>query len=1047
MEAVSAKKGASELSHAWRSKEDLREELERRLRDGACGEVRFDRGERALYATDASNYRQIPLGVVLPRHIGDVTQALRVASELKVPILARGGGTSLAGQCCNEALVLDLSKHMRRIQDIDPLTRTAYVEPGTILDDLRRESVAKYGLTYGPDPATHTHCTFGGMIGNNSCGVRSVLASREGTGPRTSDNIVELDVLTYRGLRLRVGPTSDTELRRIIAGGGERGRIYSELKQLRDRYASHIRQRFPDIPRRVSGYNLDELLPEKGFNVARALVGTEGTCVTILGARIRLIPAPPKSAVLLLGFPDVFVAADQVMKILPFGPAGLEGFDETLTQNVRKKALHAENLELLPKGKGFLLVETTGEDEEMARAAAQAIATQLIATGGALDYRIYSECQETEKVWDIRESGLGATARVPGDPDTWPGWEDSAVAPERLGDYLREFRKVLMKYEYNTASLYGHFGDGCIHTRIPFDLKSKAGIDTYRAFAQEMAHLCVRFGGSLSGEHGDGQSRAELLEIIYGQELVDAFGQFRSIWDPDGKMNPGKVVGAYRISENLRLGGDYHPVRIDTHFKFPEDQGDFARATTRCVGVGKCRRMNGGTMCPSYMVTSEEKHSTRGRAHLLFEMLQGDSIEDGWQSEAVKEALDLCLSCKGCKSDCPVNVDLATYKAEFLSHYYEHKSRPVSAFSMGLIHFWSQVAARMPGIANYFTQTPVIRDLAKKVAGIARERDLPAYAPETFQHWFKNRNPVNPNGPPVLLWPDTFNNHFHTETAKAAVTVLEGAGFHVQVPQAFLCCGRPLYEYGMLDLAKKQLRQILECLQKDIRAGVPMVGLEPSCTAVFRDELKNLFPNDEDAIRLSRQTMTLAEFLEAKASEMTLPKMSGQVMIHGHCHHKSIIGMDADQRVLRRMGLDVDLLDSGCCGMAGAFGFEREKYDVSIRAGERVLLPKVRGAARDTIILTDGFSCKTQIEQGSNRRALHLATVIAMGMEDQDSPNRRLSEPEHRYPQPIARPVKIPAYIAAAAVVGVALPWISRRLRKVSYERSDLQDASPSIDR
>jgi FAD/FMN-containing dehydrogenase/Fe-S oxidoreductase len=945
--------------------------LARELQVRVRGEVRFDAGSQALYATDASNYRQVPIGVVVPKEVNDVIETIELCRRYTVPVLLRGGGTSLAGQCCNAAVVIDMSKYMNKVVELDPQRRLARVQPGTILDELRA-AAERYHLTFGPDPATHNRCTLGGMIGNDSCGVHSVLAGK------TVDNVEELTVLTYDGLHLRVGRTSDEELARIIAEGGRRGEIYAKLKDLRDRYANLIRQRFPHIPRRVSGYNLDQLLPENGFNVARALVGTEGTCVTVLEATVRLIDSPPWRSLLVLGYPDVYTACDYVPQIMAHGPIGLEGFDDHLVNAMKAKGMRLADIALLPEGGGWLLVEFGGQTEREASDRAHTVMEALRRESSPPTMRLFTDREETHRVWQVRESALGANAIVPGKGFFWPGWEDSAVPPEREGDYLRDLRKLMDQYSYE-GSFYGHFGQGCIHTRINFDFTTAEGVNAFKSFIHDAAALVVSYGGSLSGEHGDGQARAELLPLMFGDELVRAFEEFKAIWDPNGKMNPGKIVKTYRIDQNLRLGTNYAPPQLKTHFAFPDDHGSFAAATLRCVGVGRCRRLEGGTMCPSYMVTREEMHSTRGRARLLFEMLQGDPLRNSWQSESVREALDLCLACKGCKSDCPVNVDIATYKSEFLSHYYAGRLRPVAAYSMGLIYWWARIAAHMPGVANFFTQTPPLSDVAKALAGIAPERQMPVFASQPFKQWFQQRGPRNQDKPRVLLWTDTFNNYFHPETAIAAVEVLETAGYQVEVLEQSLCCGRPLYDWGMLTLARHLLRQILNALRFHIRIGVPIVGLEPSCISVFRDELINLFPHDEDAKRLSRQSFIFSEFLERVNYQP--PPLHRTAIVHGHCHHKSVLGMDAEAALLCKLGLDFEILDSGCCGMAGAFGFERgEKYMVSIKCGERVLLPAVRNAAKDTLIITDGFSCREQIAQTTDRHALHLAQVIQMAM-------------------------------------------------------------------
>jgi len=1007
--------------------------LEAGLRAAITGEVRFEDGDRALWATDASNYRQVPLGVVLPRDIEDVVRTVEIARRHRAPVLPRGGGTSLAGQCCNTAVVLDFSKYVNRLLAIDPVQRRARVEPGIVLDELR-DAARPHGLTFGPDPATHNRCVIGGMIGNDSCGTHSVMAEFFGPGPSTADQVEELEVLTYDGMRLRVGATPDAELDQIIASGGRRGEIYGRLRELRDRYADLIRARFPKIQRRVSGYNLPALLPENGFNVARALVGSEGTCVTVLEATLTLIPEPRSRVILVLGYPSVYMAGDHVPRIREFRPLALEGIDDHLVSYMRRKGLHTKELGLLPGGNGWLLVEFGGETTEAAEENARHAMTALAREPEAPTMSLHTDPDAQHHLWIVRESGLGATAFIPGEPDTWEGWEDSAVPVEHVGAYLRDLRALLDRYGYRCA-LYGHFGQGCIHTRIDFDLTSSDGIERYRAFTEEAAEIVVnRYGGSISGEHGDGQARADLLPIMFGAELVEAFREFRAIWDPNGMMNPGKIVDPYPRTSNLRLGTDYRPARPETHFRFPRDGGDFAHAALRCVGVGECRRHGGGTMCPSYMVLREEKHTTRGRAHLFFEMLRGETIRDGWQSEAVKESLDLCLACKGCKGECPVNVDIATYKAEFLSHYYEERPRPRTAFAFGLVSRWARLASMVPGLANFVTQTPGLRGVAKAAAGIAPQRRIPRFARRTFSSWFRERQPRNIHGQRVILWPDTFNNHFFPETLAAATEVLESAGFHVLVPEPFLCCGRPLYDFGLLDRAKQYLRQILAALNPEIEAGTPVVGLEPSCVSVFRDELVNLFPDDDAAIRLSRQTYTLAEALTAVAGGYEPPRLSRRAVVHGHCHQKSVLGFDADQEVLRGAGLDFRILDSGCCGVAGAFGFEKgEKYDVSIAAGERVLLPAIREVDDATVIIADGFSCREQVSHGTGRRALHLAEVLRLALRQGEVDPRLRPEVQHARlgPRELTAPTSaVPAlsFLVGGILAGGAAAWyLSRR--------------------
>ncbi len=848
-----------------------------------------------------------------------------------------------------------------------------------------RKRLRQYNLIFGPDPATHNHCAIGGMLGNNSCGVHSVMAEFYGGGARTSDNVRELEVLLYDGTILRVGKTDDSELAQIIRSGGRRGEIYQRLSDLRQKYGDLVRQRFPKIPRRVSGYNLDELLPEKNFNVGRALVGTESTCVLILEATLEVISDPPVRSLLVLGYPDVYHAGDHVPEIRKYKPVGLEGIDDVLIKAMKRKHIHPRDLKILPEGNGWLLIEFGGKTTEEADAPARELMAELKKQKNAPSMKLVDDPLHEKVVWEIRDSGLGASARVPDEPDTWEGWEDSAVSPNDIGKYLRDFRALLNKYGY-LCTLYGHFGQGLIHTRIDFGLKNHAGIEKYLAFTNDAADLVARYGGSLSGEHGDGQSRGELLPKMFGEELVHAFAEFKQIWDPDWKMNPGKVVLPYHRDQNLRYGEKYDPPQPPTYFQYPKDKGSFSYALERCVGVGKCRRHEGGTMCPSYMVTREEMHSTRGRARLLWEMLNGAEL-NGWRDEHVHEALDLCLACKGCKTDCPVNVDMATYKAEFLSHYYHGRFRPVHNYAFGLIHVWARLARISPSLVNFVNRAPLISNLVKSVIGIARQREMPGFAGETFKAWFRRektpnaqRSTPNAQRKRVILWPDTFNNFFHPETAKAAVEVLEAAGFQVVVPNVDLCCGRPLYDYGMLDTAKRWLRLILRELRDEIEAGTPVVGLEPSCTAVFRDELIELFPQDQDARRLCKQTFTLAEFLHAQHYE--LPKLQRTAVVHGHCHEKAVLNFECEKKLLKKMGLDLKCPDTGCCGMAGAFGFEKEHLDVSLACGERVLLPAVRDASRDTLIIADGFSCREQVRQMSERVPLHFAQVLKMAIDE-----------------------------------------------------------------
>ncbi len=955
-------------------------ELEKQLRQKIRGEVRFDAASKALYSTDASNYRNIPIGLVIPLDEADVISTVEICRSFNAPLLSRGAGTSLAGQGCNAAVILDFSKYMNGMSAVDPVSRTVHVQPGIVLDRVR-EAAEKFALTFAPDPATHSRCTIGGMIGNNSCGVHALM------GGKTVDNIAELDLLLYDGTRMTVGPTTEAELTAHIASGGRTGEIYAELKRIRDVYADQVRVRFPRIPRRVSGFNLDELLPENNFNLARALVGSEGTCAVILGATLQLVQSPQFRTLMGIGFDDIFIAADHVTQILEYHPIGLEGMDGLLLDAMRRKQKSVEDLALLPPGRGFLIVEFGGATQAEANAKARVLAAALTKLPAAPTARIYS-ATEAPKVWHIRESGLGATAFVPSSNGVsttgWEGWEDAAVDPTQLGSYLRQIYALMEQYGYHSP-MYGHFGQGCVHMRLNFDLETGPGILKFREFIDRAADIALAHGGSLSGEHGDGQARGALLPKMFGPELMEAFRSFKRIFDPGNKMNPGKLIDAHQPHEDLRLGADYKPWQPQTHFAFAENNGSFASATLRCVGVGACRKQDAGTMCPSFMATGEELHSTRGRAHLLWELMQGEILPDQWRNKQVKESLDLCLACKACKSECPVSVDMATYKSEFLSHHYEGQSRPLAHYAFGRIDVFARLVALAPLTVNAINHTPIISRIIKSLLHIHPDRTFPRFAKPFTPDRRLARDPRRyrdrRTSPPddaldVFLWSDTFNNYFHPDTMRAAHKVLTEAGFRVTVPNRHLCCGRPLYDFGMLDTAKRYLIKVLDALTPQLESGTPIVVLEPSCASVFRDELPNLFPNNPRAAKLRDQTLLLSEFLVKHAPNYKPPQIDEKIIVHGHCHHRATMGMHDELKILRATGADVQLLDSGCCGMAGPFGFEKEKFDLSQKLAERVLLPAVRNASK-SIIISDGFSCCEQVTQNDQPRPLHLAELLA----------------------------------------------------------------------
>ncbi|MFH8474698.1 FAD-binding and (Fe-S)-binding domain-containing protein [Streptomyces sp. NPDC018000] len=934
-----------------------RSALAQALSTAVRGEVDFGPTARALTTMDASNYRRVPLGVVTPRDADDVAAALAVCRAHAVPVVPRGGGTSIAGQATGTGVVLDLTRHMRKIVQLDAESRTAVVQPGVILDDLRA-AAAPHGLTFGPDPATHSRCTLGGMIGNNSCGAHSVAW---GT---TADNVQALTVARYGGDTVRTVRAGEAE--HPFGLSGLSGLI--GLSELIGENLALLRTGFPELPRRISGYALDALLPERGTDLARAFCGSEGTLGVVTEATVRLVEAPAARALAVLAYADESAAAEAAPGLLPHHPLTVEGMAADL---VREQAG-------LPRGGAWLFVETGGATPAEARAHAERILRAADARAGT----VVTDPAGQRALWRIREDAAGTATRMPDGTEAWPGWEDCAVPPARLGPYLRDFRALLADHGLR-GTPYGHFGDGCIHVRIDFDLLDPEGVARFRRFSEELADLVVAHGGSLSGEHGDGQARAELLPRMYGDELVALFSRFKNIWDPYGGMNPGILTHPDRLDENLRF--DSLPKRpVDVTFGYPHDGGDFTAAVRRCVGVAKCRTAQppgAGVMCPSFRATGEEAHSTRGRARLLHEMLAGEVITDGWRSTEVRDALDLCLSCKGCRSDCPVGVDMATYKAEFLHHHYRGRLRPAAHYTMGRLPAWLRAAAPFAGAVNALARLGPPASLAKRLAGIDPERTLPVLARETFTRWVRwNRakGTVNLSGDQVVtLWPDTFTTYLSPEVAKAAVRVLEAAGRTVVHPGRGVCCGLTYVSTGQLDKARKVMRRTLD--RMGARLGDPLVVLEPSCAATLRTDLPELLPDDPRAAGLAGSVRTLAQYLEEYAPDWQPPRLDRPVTGQTHCHQHAVLGDAADRRMRERTGLTGEL-SGGCCGLAGNFGFERGHWEVSVACAEEQLLPSVRAAEPGTEFLADGFSCRTQLEQLGGVRARHLAEVLAEGL-------------------------------------------------------------------
>ena len=938
-----------------------RTEVADALRRAGVHGVETGSRRRAEYSSDASNYRVVPSVVVFPRHADEIVATLSVCRELGVPLTPRGGGTSIAGNALSTGVVLDTSRHLNRVISVDSESRAAVVEPGAVLDDITAAG-APFGLRFGPDPSTHARATIGGSIGNNACGARAL-----GYG-RTADNVIDLDVVTGSGVRF----TARRYGRDGMPGAGPEAGLLSALGAVVSERLAMVRTEFGRFTRQVSGYSLEHLLPENGTDVARFLAGTEGTLALTLRATVRLVEAPRATALAVLGYADMAEAASAVPEILPYSPVALEGLDSRLVDVVRSRR-GAAAVPDLPRGGGWLFIETAGAT----LAEAEDAAVKLAGGAGCTDSAVVSGA-DAAALWRIREDGAGLSGRTPAGAPAWPGWEDSAVPPDRLPGYLRELQALMAGHGLDGV-MYGHFGDGCVHVRIDFPLRSRPRV--LREFTEEAARLAAAHGGSASGEHGDGRARGELLRYMYSAAALAAFGAVKHAFDPGDVLNPGVIVSPAALDADLRVPAAA-TMRRRLGLAYAHDGGDFSTAVHRCVGVGKCRADTtaaGGVMCPSFLATRDEKDSTRGRARVLQELANG-SLVTGWQAGEISEALDLCLSCKGCSADCPAGVDMAAYKAEALYQRYRRRPRPASHYSLGWLPRWARLAARFPGAANAAFRAGPAAAAAKRLGGIDERRPLPAFAPRSFRRWFPGHQRAA--GRPVLLWVDTFTNAFTPAAGQAAVRVLEAAGYSVRITRRPVCCGLTWISTGQLDGARRQLRRTLRELGPALDEGIPVVGLEPSCTAVLRGDITELLPADPRARRLPGAVKTLAELLRATEG-WSPPDLSGVTGVaQPHCHQRAVLGWDADAALLAQAGARVKAV-GGCCGLAGNFGVERGHYDVSVTVAETALLPAVRAArAADpaAAVLADGFSCRTQLDQLAGVPGRHLAEVLAAAM-------------------------------------------------------------------
>ncbi|MBO0889370.1 MAG: FAD-binding protein [Acidothermales bacterium] len=930
--------------------DSFRELLEKELPHAA----RTDTTTRGAYAGDGSLYRLVPAAVLLPRSIEDVVRALVLARDHAVPVISRGGGTSIAGNSLGAGLLVDFSRHLNRVGMVDPDAAGVVVEPGAICDAVTAAG-RPYGLAFPPDPSTHGRCTVGGMIGNNSCGAHSAAW---GT---TADHVRELEVLLADGrvVRLRPGGTGDATLDR-------------DLTAVADLHLATLRTELGRFRRQVSGYGLHRLLPEHGFDAARAFVGSEGTCGIVLSATLGLVPTPRATALLVLGFPDVLDAAEVASSLPALGALTAEGLDAELVESVRGRPGKEHVGDELPAGRGWLMCEVGGDTAADARA----LAAEIAAAVPQATHVVTDDPATVRALWRVREDGSGIATHAPDGTEAWPGWEDAAVPPERFASYLTDFRALLRKHG-RRGVLYGHFGEGCAHVRIDWPLHTPEGVRGYRAFVEDAADLVASHGGTVSGEHGDGRARSELLPRMYSPAAMAAFRQFKEAFDPDGALNPGVLVDPAPLDSDLRFGPPRRPGAFLPFQALHADEGSLTGAVRRCIGVGKCRVPQGGAMCPSYQATRDEVHSTRGRARLLAEMLEGDLVTDGWRSEEVHEALDLCLSCKACKSDCPVDVDMATYKAEFLYHHYEGRLRPRSHYALGWLPAWLRLAQLAPSLSKPVGRIPLLATVARAAAGIDQQRDIPALPRTTFTRAFRRRGSRGSGrAGTVVLWPDTFTNLLEPRVGAAAVEVLDALGYRVVLPHGPVCCGLTWYSTGQLGAARRAVGRSVRALAPYLDAGYPVLGLEPSCTSALREEARELLPDDPLVAALADAAVTLPELLDRHEGDWPFGELDADAVVQVHCHQTSTRGPAGDLALLRRVGVRPDQAGPGCCGLAGNFGFEAGHYEVSQACAEQSLYPKVRAASDRTYVVADGLSCRTQVVQGTGRRALHTAELL-----------------------------------------------------------------------
>ena len=938
-------------------------DLEAALKERVTGEVRFDDASRLLYSTDASIYEIMPIGVVIPRTPEDIFATMEVAREFGAPVLPRGGGTSLAGQTVGHAVVIDSSKYLNRVLEVNTEEGWAWVEPGVVQEQFNRH-LKPMGFLFGPDTSTANRATIGGMMGNNSAGSHSILYGK------TVDHVLEIDAVLSSGERRLFKDTGIEEARR-------RGGLDSRIADIVELNREEIEARFPRLMRRVTGYNLDEFVRNGKFNLSKIMVGSEGTLAMTHRAKVRIEPRPRATALMTIHFTDIVDSIRSTETILPFGPSAIELIDDMVLGLARRSLEFSREIGFIEGNPGaILLVEFYGENERELTAKLDGLEAALKKERLGYAYPRALDGPGQEQVWKLRKAGLGLLLGTRGERKPIAFVEDCAVLPERLPEFFTRFRNVIDKYD-TSAGYYGHASVGCLHIRPLIDTKLRSEIRKMKDMTVEIAELVMEFGGAMSGEHGDGLARSHLNERLFGPQIYRAFQQVKRAFDPEYRMNPGKIVDAPPMDENLRYGGEYETIHLETHYDFSRE-GGIATAIEMCNGMGVCRKTGNGTMCPSYMVTRDEAHSTRGRANLMREILSGKLPPEEWTGKRLHDGLDLCLECKACKAECPSNVDMAKLKYEFLAQYNETNGTPLRSAMFGHVHKLSRLAAIAPGLSNWAIEQPLLRRLMDRWIGIDERRRLPRFAAETFEAWFRKRTPVE-TGPPVgrvILFHDTFLNYNHPEIGKAATQLLEAAGYEVRLANR-VCCGRPMISKGLADAARTHAGHNVRELHRWVAAGYSVVGCEPSCLLTFRDEYRDLIPGAQVA-EVAQASFLLEEFIdrETKAGRWKVRYLPNRprALLHTHCHEKALVGSGFLKTVLGE-AYAVEEIDSGCCGMAGSFGYEKEHYDLSLAVGQRRLLPAV-ARERDAIVIAPGVSCRQQIADTAGRTALHPAEAL-----------------------------------------------------------------------